>query len=95
MKKLLIIDDERPILEMLEISLISEGYDVFTAESGKAGLEIFGQENPKLILTDIKMPGMDGIEVLKRIKEKDSEAEVIVITGHGDMDSAVAALRGG
>jgi len=95
MKKLLIIDDERPILEMLEISLASEGYDVFTAESGKAGLEIFGQENPKLILTDIKMPGMDGIEVLKRIKEKDSEAEVIVITGHGDMDSAVAALRCG
>lgn len=95
MKKLLIIDDERPILEMLEISLASEGYDVFTAESGKAGLEIFGRENPKLILTDIKMPRMDGIEVLKRIKEKDSEAEVIVITGHGDMDSAVAALRCG
>jgi signal transduction histidine kinase len=95
MKKLLIIDDERPILEMLEISLISEGYEVFTAESGKTGLEIFGQENPKLVLTDIKMPGMDGIEVLKRIKEKDSEAEVIVITGHGDMDSAVAALRCG
>ena len=95
MRKLLIIDDERPILEMLEISLASEGYDVFTAESGKAGLEIFGRENPKLILTDIKMPGMDGVEVLKRIKEKDSEAEVIVITGHGDMDSAVAALRCG
>lgn len=95
MKKLLIIDDERPILEMLEISLNSEGYDVFTAESGKAGLEIFGRENPKLILTDIKMPGMDGIEVLKSIKEKDSETEVIVITGHGDMDSAIAALRCG
>ena len=95
MKKLLIIDDERPILEMLEISLSSEGYDVFTAESGKAGLEIFGRENPKLILTDIKMPGMDGIEVLKSIKEKDSETEVIVITGHGDMDSAIAALRCG
>jgi len=95
MKKLLIIDDERPILEMLEISLASEGYEVFTAESGKAGLEIFGRENPKLILTDIKMPGMDGIEVLKSIKEKDNEVEVIVITGHGDMDSAVAALRCG
>jgi len=95
MKKLLIIDDERPILEMLEISLVSEGYDVFTAESGKAGLETFGKEKPKLVLTDIKMPGMDGIEVLKKIKEKDSEAEVIVITGHGDMDSAIAALRCG
>ena len=95
MKKLLIIDDERPILEMLEISLVSEGYDVFTAESGKAGLETFGKEKPKLVLTDIKMPGMDGIEVLKKIKEKNSEAEVIVITGHGDMDSAIAALRCG
>ena len=95
MEKLLLIDDERPILETLGLSISSEGYEVFTAENGKEGLRIFDREGIKLILTDIKMPVMDGIEVLKKIKESGKEAEVIVITGHGDMDSAIAALRYG
>ncbi len=96
MEKLLIIDDERPILEMLEISLGTQGYEVITAESGMEGLRIFEKEYPKpIVLTDIKMPGIDGIEVLKRIKAMDKEAEVIVITGHGDMESAIAALQHG
>jgi signal transduction histidine kinase len=93
--KILVIDDERPILEVLEISLSSEGYDVITAENGEEGLELFEKQGPKLILTDIRMPGMDGIEVLKRIKASDNEAEVIVITGHGDIDSAISALQHG
>ena len=95
MTSLLVIDDERPILEMLEMSLASEGYNVMTAESGKEGLKIFEERGPKLVLTDIKMPGMDGIEVLKKIKALDDEAEVIVITGHGDMNSAISALQHG
>ncbi|NVM22949.1 MAG: response regulator [Desulfobacterales bacterium] len=95
MTRLLLIDDEAAILEMLEISLTSEGYEVTTAESGKEGLRIFEEEGIKLILTDIKMPVMDGIEVLRRIKAIDKEAEVIVITGHGDMDSAISALQYG
>jgi len=95
MTSLLVIDDERPILEMLEMSLASEGYEVMTAESGKEGLKIFREHGPKLVLTDIKMPGMDGIEVLKKIKATDDEAEVIVITGHGDMNSAISALQQG
>ncbi|NVM57959.1 MAG: response regulator [Desulfobacterales bacterium] len=95
MTRLLIIDDERPILEMLDLSLTSEGYEVITAESGDEGLKIFEEDNLRLVITDIKMPGLDGIEVLKRIKATDSEAEVIVITGHGDMDSAIAALQHG
>jgi signal transduction histidine kinase len=95
MTSLLVIDDERPILEMLEMSLASEGYNVMTAESGKEGLKIFEEQGPKLVLTDIKMPGMDGIEVLKKIKALDDEAEVIVITGHGDMNSAISALQHG
>ena len=95
MTKILVIDDERPILEVLDISLTSEGYDVITAENGEEGLELFEKQGPKLILTDIRMPGMDGIEVLKRIKASDNEAEVIVITGHGDIDSAISALQHG
>jgi len=95
MKSLLVIDDERPFLEMLELSLTTEGYNVITAESGTEGLKIFREQRPKLVLTDIRMPGMDGIEVLKTIKASDNEAEVIVITGHGDMNSAIAALQHG
>jgi signal transduction histidine kinase len=95
MKQLLVIDDEPAILEMLELSLSREGYNVLTAENGEDGLRIFEEKGLKLILTDIKMPGMDGIEVLRRVKAIDLEAEVIVITGHGDMDSAIAALQYG
>ena len=94
-KKLLIIDDELPILDMLEMSLSNEGYKVVTAENGEAGIKVFQEQAPKYVLTDIKMPGMDGIEVLKRVKTIDPEAEVIVVTGHGDMDSAIAALQHG
>lgn len=95
MEKLLLIDDEKPILETLGLSISSEGYEVFTAENGKQGLEIFDKEDIKLVLTDIKMPVMDGIELLKKVKRSGKQAEVIVITGHGDMDSAIAALRYG
>jgi signal transduction histidine kinase len=93
--KLLVIDDEAPILEILEISLASEGYDVVTAQNGVDGIRAFEEHGIKLVLTDIRMPGMDGIEILKEIKAKDKEAEVIVITGHGDMDAAVSAIRHG
>jgi len=93
MKKVLLIDDERPLLEMLDISLRSDGYTVFTAENGAAGLEIFQREKPPLVVTDIKMPGMNGLELLRKIRESGQEAEVIVITGHGDMDTSIAALQ--
>lgn len=95
MTRLLLIDDERPILEVLETSLASEGYDVVTAETSEEGLRIFEKEGIKLVLTDIRMPGINGIEVLKRVKAIDEEAEVVVVTGHGDMDSAIAALHHG
>jgi len=77
------------------MSLANEGYEVMTAENGEEGIRLFREQAPKFVLTDIKMPGMDGIEVLKRMKAMDQEAEVIVVTGHGDMDSAIAALQHG
>lgn len=93
MGKILVIDDEQPTLNMFRLFLGAYGYHVLTAEDGSAGLEIFEQEKPEIVLTDIKMPGIDGIEVLQRIKGIDPHAEVIIITGHGDMDLAVKALN--
>ena len=93
MSKLLLIDDEDGIRKVLSISLKSDGYDVATAASGQQGIDLFQKEFFPIVLTDIKMPGMDGIEVLRRIKEINPEVEVIVITGHGDMESAIQSLQ--
>jgi CheY-like chemotaxis protein/anti-anti-sigma regulatory factor len=78
---------------MFRLMLSAHGFNVLTAENGKEGLEVFERERPPLVLTDIKMPGMDGTEVLRRIKQIDAKTEVIVITGHGDMELAIQALN--
>jgi signal transduction histidine kinase/FixJ family two-component response regulator len=90
---ILLVDDEPDIREVLSISLADSGYTVHTAESGAQALEIFQQVSPPIVLTDIKMPGMDGIELLEHIKHENPETEVIMITGHGDMDVAVKSLQ--
>jgi len=91
--KILLIDDEEGIRKLLSISLRNDGYDVITAENGERGLDLFKQESPSIVLTDIKMPGMNGIEVLKKIKQINPDAEVIVITGHGDVGQAVKSMQ--
>lgn len=95
MNKILLIDDEEDILEVLSLSLRSDGYEVITAPSGEQGLKAFESQSPPIVLTDLKMPGMDGLEVLRRVKSASPDTEVIVVTGHGDMDSAIDALRYG
>jgi signal transduction histidine kinase/FixJ family two-component response regulator len=69
------------------------GYDVSTAGDGEQALQIFREIKPPIVLTDIKMPGMDGIELLKKIKIENPDSEVIMITGHGDMDLAIKSLK--
>ena len=93
MSKILVIDDEDSIRRLLGISLAYKGYEVVTAEDGEKGVEAFQREAPPIVLTDIKMPGIDGIEVLRQIKRLDPDTEVIVITAHGDMESAIEALK--
>ena len=93
MKKILIIDDETATLSMFRLFLEAYGYTVLTAEDGSSGLEIFKSERPTIVLTDIKMPGMDGLEVLQTIKVIEPKTEVIVITGHGDTKLAEQALK--
>ena len=95
MSKILLIDDEEAIVRLLSMSLRSDGHEVVTALSGEEGLIVFQKEDPELVLTDIKMPGMNGIEVLKEIKSLQPDAEVVIITGHGDIDNAIEALKFG
>ena len=95
MSKILLIDDETDILRVLSLSLKADGYQVFTASDGEEGLAIFEKEKPDIVLTDIKMPGMDGIDLLREIKQRSDDSEVIIVTGHGDIDTAIEALQFG
>ena len=97
MAKLLIIDDERGIRNTLKEILADEGHEVDVAENGKQGLEMAQSKAYDLIYTDIKMPEMDGMELLAAIKQnEDTEnVPVVMITGHGDVETAVQALKAG
>ena len=90
---LLLVDDEEGIRKILGITLADKGYDVSVAPNGEEALRIFKKIRPGIVLTDIKMPGMDGIELLKRIKAHNSETEVIMITGHGGIELAIKSLK--
>jgi signal transduction histidine kinase len=90
---ILLVDDEADIREVLRMSLADMGYEVALAEDGQAALRLFEELRPPIVMTDIKMPVVDGIEVLKRIKRLDPETEVIMITGHGDMKLAIESLK--
>ena len=92
MLKVLIIDDEQPTLFMFNLFLEAFGYQAITAENAAAGIELFKQEKPPIVFTDIKMPGMDGLDTLKMLKSIDPDAQVIVMTGHGDQDLMKQAM---
>ena len=93
--KILVIDDDTSLRRVLEYNLQEEGYEVQAASSGEEGLYLFGQAQPSLVITDMKMPGMDGLMVLKSVKERSPETLVIIITAFGTVDVAVEAMKAG
>ena len=92
---ILIIDDEPDILKLLGDILTQEGYRVKTASGGKEALKLFRPESFDLVITDVRMPGIGGIELMRQIKKLDETVEVIILTGFADMESAIQALNAG
>jgi len=95
MARLLVIDDESGIRGALQQLFEYEGHDVRAAEDGVDGIELAGSFRPDVIFLDVKMPGLDGLDVLARLREDDPAALVVMISGHGTIDTAVEATRKG
>ncbi len=90
---ILLVDDEESIRRVLSISLADDGYDVTTAADGREALQHIEHHAPDIVITDIKMPGISGIQLLETIKNEHPGIEVIMITGHGDMQTAIESLK--
>ncbi|MCL2801575.1 MAG: sigma-54 dependent transcriptional regulator [Treponema sp.] len=93
--RLLVIDDEKNIREGLAEAMQGDGYDVISAENGDEGWKIFSNEDIDLVITDLKMPGLSGEELMKRILAHTPGFPVIILTGHGTVETAVTAMRDG
>lgn len=94
-EKILIIDDEEMILEHLALLLTREGFQVRSAINGQAAIDIFKSESFDLVITDIRMPEMDGLEVVRQVKTLDKDAELIILTGFVTSDNAQKAMEDG
>ena len=97
MSKILVIDDEISILENIKFILELENYEVLTADGGEKGIEVFKKDIASIeaIITDMKMPQLSGIDVLRKIKSINPEISVIILTGHGDMENAITSMKEG
>lgn len=95
MSKILVVDDEKDVTETLLHSLTRRGYEVETANTGEDGIKKAQKSKFDIVLLDIKLPGIEGIEVLEEIKKIDPEVEVIMITGHGSIDTAIDTMKKG
>ena len=91
--RILLIDDEPDILSTLEMTLTQEAYPVATATGGEAALALFRKQPFDLVITDMRMPGMDGVEVIRRVKALDPDVAVIMLTGYATLENAVTVLR--
>ena len=93
--RLLIIDDDPVVRESVVVYLEDSGFVVLEAEDGYRGLELFRQKPPDLLLLDLRMPGMDGLDVLVEVTRDSPEVPVVVVTGVGVLQDAVSAIRHG
>jgi DNA-binding NtrC family response regulator len=91
--KILIIDDDSSLRRVLEYNLQQEGYEVFTAADGDSGLLLFAEQAPAVVITDLKMPGLGGFQLLSAVKERSPSTVVIVLTAFGAIDTAVEAMK--
>lgn len=94
-KKILIVDDEKNMIWALKKALKNESYTIITAYNGKDAVEMVKEQNPDLVLIDLRMPEMDGLEALEKIKKWNHKISVIMITAHGTMESAIEAMKMG
>ena len=92
---ILVIDDDRILADMLVQFLEKIGYEAVAAYGGQEGLDLFGRKKFRLVITDVQMPEVDGFTVLENVKRRDRDAVVIVMTGRGSIESAVAAIQKG
>jgi len=95
MPKVLIIDDDEVQLRLQQSILAGQGYTIFSTADGPQGILLYRTHHPDLVLLDIGLPTVSGIEVLKQIRQIDPKAKVIVITGYASVESAVLAIREG
>lgn len=86
MKTILIVDDQPGIRMLLEEVFSKEGFETLSAANGREALEIFSVKRPELVLLDMKIPGMDGIEILKQLKQKCEGVKVVMMTAYGELD---------
>src|SRR5882672_3741837 len=92
-KQVLIVDDEPNLRKILSAQLSRDGYDVLTAEDGEEGLQLLREHHIDLVVTDLKMPKVDGMTLLREALREDPELPIVMITAHGTVDTAVEALK--
>jgi two-component system NtrC family response regulator len=90
-----VVEDEKPLRELLQLELARSGYKVSAAMSGEDGLTLYREENFNVVLLDVRMPGMDGVEVLRRMRDETNIPEIIMFTGHGTIETAVECIKFG
>ncbi|HMB68303.1 MAG TPA: response regulator, partial [bacterium] len=93
MRRILIIDDEKNIRTQLSGLLTDEGYGAFSADSAEKGLDLLKDDRPDLILLDVMLPGMSGLDALEKIREDDGELPVVLMSGQADIETAVRATK--
>ena len=93
--RILVVDDDKALVDDLVEFLTKLGYEAFPAYDGREGLTKFEQKDFQVVITDLKMPEMDGMKLLEEMRKLDSDVNVIVLTGYGSIESAVQAVKGG